>query len=77
MDKQFIEQYLRITDERLLNKLADLLHKERQKSLKAALQPMSQQELSHKLERSEQDIQSGKVHTQAEVEAYLRSRRSA
>ena len=74
---QFIEEYLRITDESLLNKLADLLRKERQKSLKAALQPMSQQELSDKLERSEGDIQSGRVYTQAEVEAYLKSRRQA
>lgn len=74
---QFIEEYLRITDESLLDKLSDLLRKERQKRLKAALRPMSQQELADKLERSQQDIQAGRVHTQAEVEAYLKSRRQA
>ena len=74
---QFIEEYLRITDEGLLNKLLELLRKERQKSLQAALQPMTQDELSDKLQRSEQDIETERIYTQQEVEAYMKSRRGA
>lgn len=73
---QFIEEYLRITDESLLEKLTLLLRKERQKQLKATLRPMSQEELVEKLERSENDIAAGRVYSQSEVEAHLRSRRN-
>jgi hypothetical protein len=72
---QFIEEYLRITDESLLEKLSVLLRKERQKQLKTRMQPMSQDELAAKLDRSEDDIQAGRVYSQSEVEAHLKSRR--
>ena len=73
---QFIEEYLRITDETLLEKLTLLLRKERQKQLKAMLRPMSQEELAAKLDRSEDDIQAGRLYSQTEVEAHLKSRRN-
>jgi hypothetical protein len=59
---QFIEEYLLITDETLLEKLTLLLRKERQKQLKATLRPMSQEETVPKLDRSEDDIQAGRVY---------------
>jgi biotin operon repressor len=49
-------------------------NKQRKKQ-EAQLRPMSQEELTAKLNRSENDIQAGRVHSQSAVEAHLRSRR--
>ena len=71
----FMEEYLRLNDEALIDKLTALLKKERQKNLRKQLHPMSAQQLADKLERSEADIKAGNLHSQAEVEQYLKKRR--
>lgn len=72
---QFIEEYLRLTNEEIVEKLANVLRKEKQKALKATAKPMSYEELADKLAKSEADIASGRVYSQQEVEAYFAKRR--
>ena len=70
----FIEEYLKITDESILDKLAALLKKERQKKLKNQLNPMTMEELQDRLHRSEEDIRQGRIFTQAEVESHFKNK---
>ena len=72
---EFLSEYLRINDEELLLKLSTLLRRERQKRVKGYLQPMTQEELSNKLKKAENDIQEGKVMSQQEIESYFKNKR--
>jgi hypothetical protein len=72
---EFLSEYLRINDEELLLKLSTLLRRERQKRVKGYLQPMTQEELSNKLKKAENDIQEGKIMSQLEIEAYFKNKR--
>lgn len=72
---EFLSEYLRINDKELLLKLSTLLRRERQKRVKGYLQPMTQEELSNKLKKAENDIQEGKVMSQQEIEAYFKNKR--
>ncbi len=47
----FLQEYLRLNDEQIINKLSNLLHQEKSKKLNIALKPMTQNELSEKLEK--------------------------
>jgi hypothetical protein len=71
---EFLSEYLRINDEEILLKLSTLLRRERQKRVKGYLQPMTQEELSNKLKKAENDIQEGKVMSQLEIEAYFKNK---
>ena len=73
---QFIEEYLRLTDEEIIEKLSQVLKTERQRLMQAKLRPMTEEELNQKLERSERAIQEGRLHTQEEVENYFKNKRS-
>lgn len=72
---EFLSEYLRINDKELLLKLSTLLRRERQKRVKGYLQPMTQEGLSNKLKKAENDIQEGKVMSQQEIEAYFKNKR--
>ena len=72
---QFIEEYLRLTDEEIIEKLSHLLKTERQRVLQAKLKAMTHEELTQKLERSEIAIQEGRLQTQEEVENYFKNKR--
>lgn len=73
---QFLEEYLRVDDISIINKLSDLLHTERAKQYKE-LAPMTVEELEEKLLRSEQDIEEGRVYTHEEVKKYVQNRRKS
>ena len=70
----FVQEYLRINDEQIVDKLNDLLHKEKSKRLKIKLKTMTQGELEEKLNRSEKNIENGQVHSQNEVESFFKNR---
>jgi predicted transcriptional regulator len=73
---RFMEEYIRLTDEAIIDKLAQLLREEKQKTIKATLEPLTHEELTEKLDRSEADIREGRLHTQDEVENYFKNKRS-
>ena len=70
----FLQEYLRLNDEQIINKLSNLLHQEKSKKLNIELKPMTQNELSEKLEKSERDIATGNIYGQQEVEAFFKNR---
>lgn len=74
---EFLSEYLRVNDETILLKLSNLLRQERQKRVKDKLKPMTQEELSSKLKRAENDILEGNVMNQEEIEAFFKNKRVA
>jgi predicted transcriptional regulator len=73
---RFMEEYIRLTDATIIEKLTQLLREEKQKIMQAKLKPMTAEQLTDKLDRSENDIKEGRLHTQEEVENYFKSKRS-
>ncbi|MFN8355736.1 MAG: hypothetical protein U0Y10_14865 [Spirosomataceae bacterium] len=72
---QFLEEYLRIDDLAIINKLSELLHSEKTKRIKQ-LVPMTQEELENKLTNSEHDLEQGRVYTHEEIKRYFTSKRN-
>lgn len=70
----FLQEYLRLNDEQIINKLSNLLHQEKSKKLNIELKPMTQSEFSEKLEKSERDIATGNIYSQQEVELFFKNR---
>ena len=71
----FIEEYLRITNENILDVLETVLKKEKTKAISAQIKPMTLQDLQIKLDRSEQDIKNGKIYSQEEIEQFFKKKR--
>ncbi len=70
----FLQEYLRLNDEQIINKLSNLLHQEKSKKLNIEVKPMTQFEFSEKLMQSEKDIATGNVYSQQEVELFFKNR---
>jgi len=70
----FMQEYLRLNDEQIIDKLSDLLHKEKSKMLKVKFKPITQDELETKLNRSEKNIENGEIYSQSEVENFFKNR---
>lgn len=70
---ELIEWLAGLEDEQTLNKIEDLKKVSMGKNLEART-PRSEQELRYKLERSEEDIRSGRVSAHEKVEEYFKSR---
>ncbi len=71
----FLEEFIRLNNEEVIEKLALLLKKEKQRLLQKTLSPMTHEELAATLDRSEQDIAQGHLHSQQEVEVYFKEKR--
>ena len=70
----FLQEYIRLNDEQIIDKLNDLLRREKSKRLKVSMKPMTQNELDEKLNRSEQNIENGQVYSQNEVKSFFKNR---
>ena len=70
----FMQEYLRLNDEQIIDKLSDLLHKEKSKMIKVEFKPITQDELEAKLNRSEKYIENGEIYSQSEVENFFKNR---
>jgi hypothetical protein len=70
----FMQEYLRLNDEQIIDKLSDLLHKEKSKMTKVKFKPRTQDELEAKLNRSEKNIENGEIYSQIEVENFFKNR---
>lgn len=70
----FMQEYLRLNDEQIIDKLSDLLHKEKSKMIKVKFKPITQDELEAKLNRSEKNIENGEIYSQREVENFFKNR---
>jgi hypothetical protein len=56
----FVQEFLRINDETLIDKLENLLHTERKQSFLKDMQPMTLDEFNAMIDQSENDIRNGK-----------------
>ncbi len=71
---RFMEVFLRIQDEGIIEKLMNVLKKENQKTYKKKLKPMTLDELQKRLDRSEEDIKEGRVYTTEEVRNHFKNK---
>lgn len=67
----FIQEYLRLNDENIIHKLTDFLHNEKSKKVQENLKRMTEHELIEKLNKSEKDIEQGKLISQSEIKEYF------
>lgn len=70
---ELIEWLARLQDEKLIQRI-EILKKGSLKEAYELRTPKTMEELQAKLDQSEKDITSGKVHTQQEVEDYFKAR---
>ncbi|MDP3915749.1 MAG: hypothetical protein Q8R96_18645 [Bacteroidota bacterium] len=70
---EFIEEYIRLSDEKIVLKLEKLLRSEKEKVIKLGLKPLSQIELDSMIEESESDIIQENVLSHQEVKQSFKS----
>ena len=57
----FIQEFLRVNSEELINKLDNLLHSEKRKIYEQDLKPMSIESFNAAIDQSEEDVENGRV----------------
>lgn len=67
----FIQEYLRLNDETIINKLMDILHYKKSKKVHQKPIQMNEDELIAKLARSEKAIKEGRLMSQPEIKEYF------
>ena len=72
---QFIEEYLRLTNESIIAKLETLLHKEKQKVGKEKLSAMSLEEFYLRNAKSQAQIKAGKLISQQDAKKYFQKKK--
>ncbi len=70
----FIEDFIRLTNEEIIEKLEKLLKQERTKAFEQSLKPMTHEELEQRLADAEEDIKNGRVYTTEEAKALTKKR---
>jgi len=70
---ELIEWLARLQDENVIQRV-ETLKKGAVKELHEQRTPRTMSEMQAKLDKSEKDIQSGKVHSQEEVEGYFKTK---
>lgn len=57
----FVQEFLRISDEKLITKLEQLLRSERNKMITKELNPMTMDEFNEMIDLAEEDFKNGRV----------------
>lgn len=57
----FVQEFLRISDEDLVDKLERFLRAERKKRVEKEIKPMTMNEFDQMIEKAEEDINNGRV----------------
>jgi hypothetical protein len=70
---ELIEWLIRLQDEKLIQRI-EQLRKGMAKEAYGTRMPSTMEELERKLERSGQDIEAGRVHTQDNVEKFFKTK---
>jgi hypothetical protein len=63
----FIQEFLRLKDENLIDKLVDLLRKEKKKKMEKELRPYSKKELNEIIDSAESDSEKGRLISAREL----------
>ena len=72
----FIEEFLRIQNEGVINLLDAVLRNEKNKLYKDSLKPMTLDELNSRIFEAEKDIREGRVYTTDELRNNFKNRKS-
>ena len=65
----FIEDFLRLTNEEIIEKLEKILKQERNKALGNSLKPMTQEDIDQGIAEAEEDIKNGRVYSTEEAKS--------
>jgi hypothetical protein len=57
---RFVQEFLRITDDEIIDKLEKLLGSERKKMISKGLDPLTMDELNKRIDQSEDDFKKGR-----------------
>ena len=68
-----IEEFLRISDESLIEKLESLIRQEKKASHEKSLKPMSMNEFHEMIDQAKQDSDAGRVITNQELKKKAKS----
>jgi len=63
----FVQEYLRIKDESLIDKLSELLRLERKKKIEKELKPFSEKEFNDLIDSAESDSENGRFTSAREL----------
>jgi hypothetical protein len=63
----FVQEFLRLKDERLIDKLNNFLKAERKKKFESELKPFSDQEFNELIDNAESDSKNGKLTSAEEL----------
>jgi hypothetical protein len=58
---EFIEEYIRLSDEKIIDKLEKVLRSEKKRSVKSEIKSLTQAEMDNMIEESEEDIRLGNI----------------
>jgi len=63
----FVQEFLRLKDENLIDKLSDLLRIEKKKKIEKELKPFSRKELNDLIDSAESDSENGRLTSAREL----------
>lgn len=63
----FVQEFLRLKDESLIDKLNNLLKKERKKKIKKELKPFNKKEFNDLIDSAESDSENGRLTSAREL----------
>lgn len=63
----FVQEFLRLKDENLIDKLSDLLRIEKKKKIEKELKPFSQKEFNDLIDSAESDSENGRLTSAGEL----------
>ena len=63
----FVQEFLRLKDENLIDKLSDLLRIEKKKKIEKELKPFSQKEFNDLIDSAESDSENGRLTSAREL----------
>lgn len=72
---RLIEQLMLVNNETTLQRVHEVLKKERIRSYRESLHPMDVEELEEKLEQTEQDVQKGNLYSTEEVRKHFENKK--
>ena len=63
----FVQEFLRLKDENLIDKLSDLLRMEKKKKIEKELKPFSRKEFNDLIDSAESDSENGRLTSAREL----------
>ncbi|RRO13421.1 hypothetical protein [Flavobacteriaceae bacterium 14752] len=68
---EFVQEFLKIESEDIINRLENILHKENKNSEKEVFEPMSIDELNKRIDKSLEDSKNGRLTKASDLKAKM------